>query len=366
VVLLAGGLLAIPYHFHGEPAPTVLFYGFMDLCLPLAVLAGAVHVRRAELARDEVRAVTRWAVVVATCCWLLYLWSRLADVLAGAGMASVRADLALYGNFGAVLGLVVGLTRARAAQNARLLDRTADQQDTLEFINHLLRHNLLNGLQVVDGYNDLLEDHVDEEGRRYVRTVRERTDHMTDLIGSVRVLMRTMAEETERFPVDCVAVVEDEVGVVRAAHPGATFETDLPDRLLVRANATLGAVLENLLTNAVVHHDGDRPAVRVSASRRSDHVVLRVADDGPGIPDALKTRYLGQGEQDPRSAGDGLGLYLAATLVEAYGGSLVIADNDPRGTVVELRLPAARSGGSATRSPADAGPPPGVEGDPLT
>jgi signal transduction histidine kinase len=64
-----------------------------------------------------------------------------------------------------------------------------------------------------------------------------------------------------------------------------------------------------------------------------------VADDGPGIPDGKKEEVL-----MPTESGDGgLGLYLTRTVVEGYGGSVDIEDNEPRGAVVMLHLPRAEA-----------------------
>jgi len=72
-----------------------------------------------------------------------------------------------------------------------------------------------------------------------------------------------------------------------------------------------------------------------------DHVTIRIADNGPGIPDERKERVFGRGEQGLESAGTGVGLYLVDTLVERYGGSVRIEDNTPCGAVVVLTLPTA-------------------------
>jgi len=353
LLLVVAGALATPYHFRGEPLTVVLFYGFVDVVMPACVLLAGVHLTRTRLGGRDIGTVTRWVVAGATTTALLFLWSRLDHLLSGTGFASIHPDLALYANVGAVAGLLVGVNRARAAQNERLLERTAAQQEALEFINHLLRHNVLNGLQVVDGYADLMEGHVDTEAERYLVAVQERNDHMADLIANVRVLMRTLADGVECVPVDASLTIEQEVSVAAAGHPEATFETDVPMGLTVLADATLGAVLENLLTNAVVHSDRPNPNVAVTAVEEDGAVVVRVSDDGPGVPESLHSVYLREGEQSPTSTGDGLGLYLASTLVEAYGGTFTIGDNEPRGATFELRLRSAEAvtaGGTGART----------------
>jgi signal transduction histidine kinase len=72
-----------------------------------------------------------------------------------------------------------------------------------------------------------------------------------------------------------------------------------------------------------------------------DEAVVRVADDGPGIPPDPVSVYLRGSEQSPTSTGDGLGLSLASTLVDAYGGTFTVGANEPRGAAFELRLPLA-------------------------
>ncbi len=70
---------------------------------------------------------------------------------------------------------------------------------------------------------------------------------------------------------------------------------------------------------------------------------LRVADVGSGIADGEKARVFEpfyQGAVGSRSAGCGLGLTIAKRLVEAHGGTLDVEDNQPRGAVFVLRLPA--------------------------
>jgi sensor histidine kinase regulating citrate/malate metabolism len=67
---------------------------------------------------------------------------------------------------------------------------------------------------------------------------------------------------------------------------------------------------------------------------------LRVADDGPGIPDDQKEEVFGRGDWTPTSP-SGFGLYFVDTMVSRYGGSVWAEDNDPRGTVFVAELPTA-------------------------
>lgn len=237
---------------------------------------------------------------------------------------------------GAIAGLLIGVSTIRETVEA---ERAKRQRDTLLFINELLRHNVLNGMQIIKGNTALLEEHVDEEGTEFLETTQDRSDTIVELIQNVRVLVDSVSRETPLRPVPLADAVERVVESARDAHPEAEFHVDVPAAVTVRADDLLDAVLENIVSNAVVHNDSDTPRVWASASVASgNHVVLEVADNGPGIPEERRDLYFEPGEQDESSVGQGLGLYLVRTLIDRYDGVVRIEDNDPRGTVVVVEL----------------------------
>jgi signal transduction histidine kinase len=117
--------------------------------------------------------------------------------------------------------------------------------------------------------------------------------------------------------------------------------------------------MERVIANVVGNAIKFTPAggtVTVSVSRAGEHIVLSVADDGPGmasheLPGAFeKYRTL-----SPHSrSGSGLGLFIVKGIVEAHGGTVEIASTVAEGTTVTMRLPARpldATHASRTRSP---------------
>jgi signal transduction histidine kinase len=139
--------------------------------------------------------------------------------------------------------------------------------------------------------------------------------------------------------VSLAPALRGEVEDAREAHPAAsvTIDGDLPV-VDVRANRLLESVFRNLLQNAVQHHDGDAPTVTLTVEERADTVRVRVADDGPGVPDSQKEDIFGKGERGLDSEGTGLGLHLVQTVVSRYGGSVWVEDGDPEGAVFVVEL----------------------------
>lgn len=96
-------------------------------------------------------------------------------------------------------------------------------------------------------------------------------------------------------------------------------------------------VLFNLAHNAV---QAGASAIEVTAGRDGDAVRIEVADDGPGIPAALREHLFQPFAVSGRDGGSGLGLAIAREIVRAHGGELGLGRTGPSGTVFQLELPA--------------------------
>lgn len=220
-----------------------------------------------------------------------------------------------------------------------------EQRDDLRLLNQVMRHDIRNDLQLIGAYAELLEEHVDEEGAEYLDIIKESTENATDLTTTARDLARVMLNaDGEVRRVSLHGILEQQVEEIRSGYPGAviTVEGSIP-AAEVTANDMLGSVFRNLLSNAIQHNDKNPPTVTVSASERDGTVEVRVADNGPGIPDAQKEEVFGKGEKGLESSGAGIGLYLVRSLVESYGGSVELKDRDgdADGAVFVVTLPVA-------------------------
>ena len=216
-----------------------------------------------------------------------------------------------------------------------------EQNERLELLNRIVRHDIRNDMQLVQGMTDLLDNVVTGGNRPQLETIRSRTDHVIELTDVMGDLMETLVSETDPTlePIHLSYVLDQEIREAQSSYPEATIRTRGNVPLVeVVANDMLGSVFRNLLNNAVQHSDRDEPTVTVSASADEDVVTVRVADDGSGIPDDRKETVFGKGEKGIDSEGTGLGLYLVYTLVDQYGGDVWIEDNDPRGTVFVLQF----------------------------
>lgn len=214
--------------------------------------------------------------------------------------------------------------------------------EQLEALNRVVRHDIRNDMAVVLGWAESLREHVDDDGQPALEHILRSSEHVVELTESARMFVDSLATDgaAELKPVDVRDTVTSELTKAQETHSNAHFEVDgeIP-QVTVRANEMLSSVFRNLLENAVRHNDKPTPEITVSGSTQGDTVQIRVADNGPGIPDEQKERIFGKDEKGAASLGSGIGLYLVKTLINQYNGTVWVEDNNPTGAVFTIELP---------------------------
>ena len=175
------------------------------------------------------------------------------------------------------------------------------------------------------------------------------TDRLIRLVNNILDLQRIKAG---RFPLQLAewsletlvrSAVSDVLPLAQAR--GTTLESHLHDARVICDGDRITQVITNLLANAV-KFSPEGSAVVVRASRDDAEVVIRVIDNGRGIPaDRLGTifdRFVQVDEGDARyGSGTGLGLAFAKAVVEQHAGRLGVRSDVGRGSVFTVTLPVA-------------------------
>ena len=144
--------------------------------------------------------------------------------------------------------------------------------------------------------------------------------------------------------VDLAPIVRDTVAAFRDRAPGVRIVA-LPAEMSLDADGEkIRIVLRNLIENAVKYSLPDSAPVEVSAAVDDGQVVLRVTDNGPGVPEEDRPSLFEPFFRVNRSrsktpAGYGLGLSICKRIVEAHGGTIALQPNAGRGAtfIVTLR-----------------------------
>lgn len=139
--------------------------------------------------------------------------------------------------------------------------------------------------------------------------------------------------------------------------PADTVQLDLEPSIVVGRRIDLDIIFRNLIDNAV-KYAGTPPRVRVILRSPADgQVLVRIADNGRGIPHPLRRKIFGRFvrlglELEREKPGTGLGLYIARTLVRRHHGRIRVRDpEEGPGSVFEVQLPGKKRQTGNEKSP---------------
>jgi two-component system OmpR family sensor kinase len=220
-------------------------------------------------------------------------------------------------------------------------------------------HELRTPVTAIRGWADLYRRGAipDSEIPTAMRRIRQETERVGSLVDQLLQLASLdqptggPGRQDTRRTVDLAEIVRDAVLDARAVDADRPITADLPPTGtgLVRGDAmALHQVVANLLAN-VRAHTPPGTAARLHLQRQvagGDRIVLRVADDGPGVPAEVRDRVFDRFFRvDParahrNSSGAGLGLSIVAAIVADHGGDIRAEPGD--GFTVRISLPAAR------------------------
>lgn len=254
---------------------------------------------------------------------------RASEAVARGAQDCLVADDLAPARFSRALALAVARQRrGTTLDGARRTWRTLDR---------LARNDVRNDLSLIVGRARELSEHVDRRGADALEDIVRTSNHVLQLTrtaGDVTDL--TTSDGAPAAPVDLRQLLETELDRARERYGGAvvTTEGELP-AVDVRGDALLPAAVGQLLSDAVRYNDEDEPTATVSVAAADERVVVRVADNGPTVPERRRGRV---DAADADLAGVGAGLFLAARIVERQGGTVHVEANDPKGTVVVVEL----------------------------
>jgi signal transduction histidine kinase len=145
---------------------------------------------------------------------------------------------------------------------------------------------------------------------------------------------------------DLASLIRDLVDHFQGRPPGVVLNADRSEIVLHIDPEKIRTVMRNLLENAIKYSLPDSKAVEISVTRHGETAVIRVCDDGPGIPSALRTSvfepfFRADRSRSRKTGGYGLGLSICKRIMEAHGGGIAIEDHAGRGASFVLTLPAA-------------------------
>ncbi|MFJ5309253.1 sensor histidine kinase [Streptomyces sp. NPDC088350] len=272
--------------------------------------------------------------------------ARTADRIATGDFAPrlVEARVAPTTEVGRLSG---ALNRMLDQIHAALAARDASEERLRQFVADA-SHELRTPLQSIRGYGELYQrgalpdtESVDEAMDRMLAEVHR----MTRLVESLLMLARFDEDDPDDLePVDLSRVVTESCRDAAAVEPDRPWTVTVTPDVTVRGDeAQLRGVVANLLVNVRMHTPSEA-ACAVGLSVAEGRAVLRVRDDGPGIPaDAVPhvfdRFYRADKSRSRARGGSGLGLSIVAAVADLHGGTVRVESPVDGGTLIEVTLP---------------------------
>jgi signal transduction histidine kinase len=249
------------------------------------------------------------------------------------------------------LAIILAGWAHKRGQDRAFLQAQANRRSFIHRLDHELK-NPLTGLRAA--LANLSESASPDDREQASINARRDVERLQRLLADLRKL-----SDLDEGPLECIPVpVTDTLKeIVEAVSNLPTYQGRNVSLLIsnvpplppvVGDRDLLGLALYNLIDNAL-KFTGPENTVQVRAREDGRSVVIEVADDGPGIPgEDLPHLFeeLYRGTNARGISGSGLGLALAARIVDLHGGSMKVASRqgERRGTIFSIYLPAGRTG----------------------
>lgn len=253
------------------------------------------------------------------------------------------------------------LTEARRMEaEAQASRERLHQVEKLSAMGSLLAgvaHELNNPLAIVIAQSSLL---VEKAASDDVRRRGERIHAAAERCGRIVKSFLAMARQKppQREPVHVGEVVASALDMVSYGMRSSGIETEIdiaPDLPVISGDKDLlTQVLANLMINAQQALMDRAPPRRIElrAFRAGADIAIRVADNGPGIPDEIMRRvFEPYFTTKPAGVGTGIGLSICRNVVEAHGGKVTLGNRPGGGAQFDITLPIADVAEAAAEAP---------------
>ena len=276
-----------------------------------------------------------------------------AAVLAVVGIALDGSRLTAF-EYNVVLSILdscaLALEKEHQSQRRREVELAARQEQLRGNLLRGISHDLRTPLTTIAGNAELLQDEGEnlplgqkqELCQDIANDARWLTNMVENLLAVTRIKNGTMQIRLEpEMLADIIQEALTHIGRRRENYPLQVRLED--DYMMVRADGRLLVqVFINLLDNAMKYTPAGT-LLAISARKDNGRAIVEVADQGPGIPAALRAHIFdefgtGKIHSTDSRRGLGIGLTLCRAIVEAHGGQISVHDNAPQGTVFQITL----------------------------
>lgn len=310
----------------------------IPMVLAASLLMGGVWLWRQNLDGDEILRVgmgcTVGSIAFTTGAVLTIIYQQ----TRGVTLADPSFIIANTASGGAVAGFIISIYHNRQRRAQAEADQLSRQ---ITVLNRVLRHDIRTKANIIQGHTELLTDDSTDTAAQ-TRKIKQQTDDVVKISNQARDIERILHDSNEKPElVDITSLIEATCDGIVQDYPTADITISLPETQLALAHPLVDSALTNVIENAIEHNDKQTPCVTIDSEIVSDagteRIEVRIADNGPGIPEA-EIDVLENGYETDLNHSSGLGLWLVNWIITNPDGDIRFEKNQPEGSVVCLRL----------------------------
>lgn len=211
--------------------------------------------------------------------------------------------------------------------------REEDLELLRQILSRVLRHNLRTHVNVIEAYTALLAEDYDDERLEKIQSANRSLENLGVKAGHLERIINAN-DGSERY--ELRQVVTGAVRTVEDEHPDVAIDVTESEETWIHSSPGVPVVIENVIENAAEHNEAPRPSVSIEIRVGGETTVLRVADNGRGIPET-ELEVIDAGRETPLSHASGIGLWLVKWWADRADVRLEFETGD-RGTVVTLEF----------------------------
>jgi signal transduction histidine kinase len=275
--------------------------------------------------------------------WVLITWFGISFDAPRAGLY-----IALLSIGATLLTLVIVGTAMYLSLSIKAINLTQRQSNFIDSVTHELKSPIASLKLYLQTLNRRTVSAAEQEVffKDMLEDVERLDELITHLLDVARLERNRVSSPPEEVRLDKVIRQCAEELCQRYERPTETIRLELAPAVVTAVTVDLELVFRNVIDNALKYADDEQPEVEVSMRPGSaGQVVVRVSDNGRGIPHSLRHRIFGRfvrlgSELEREKPGTGLGLYIVRTMVGRLGGKIRVRDRDRgSGASFEVQLP---------------------------
>jgi len=243
-----------------------------------------------------------------------------------------------------ILAIARDITELKNVEN-ELVRTNAELEEFAYRTSHDLRSPLISSIKLLEITQGILKDGQIEKASSHLGLIHESLQKLLELVSDILKLAKLNHESLPVVPISIEAIVENSLKKMAYMDNFSRLQiqTNFDTQVSLKAPVEhITLVIENILSNAIKYQDDSKrdSFVHVSTQSEGDRLVLKICDNGLGIPEQSRAKLFQMFKRfHPKASyGSGLGLYMVKRSVEKMGGSIE-AHNTGDGTEFVISIP---------------------------